>query len=87
MKSTAQTTLYFSAYPLKAFDKETSSKPTTGQSPFLRAILSGKTRTSSRVRVFPMVNPYPASTKTVKPAANTGNNVQPTEKEWFNNYE
>ena len=87
MKSNAQSTLYFSAYPLKAFDKETSGKTSPGQSPYLRAILSGKTRTASRVRVFPMINPYPVATKTTKPAENTAKAPEPAEKEWFRNYE
>jgi hypothetical protein len=89
MKSNAQTSLYFSAYPLKAFDKEDSAKPSTGQSPYLRAMLSSKTRTMSRVRIFPMVNPYRLTVKSVIPPAvnKLSKHAEPDEKEWFNNYE
>ena len=85
MKSNKQSSLYFSAYPLKAI-KESSSE----QSPFLKAILSGKTRTLSRIRVSPMLNPYkvsskPAGTKTGKVRVNK--DIEPTGNEWFNNYE
>ena len=77
--------LYFSAYPLKAIKESSSSE----QSPFLKAILSGKTRTLSRVRVSPMLNPYK---KTLKPSApikpvNEKKDVEPGGNEWFNNYE
>ena len=85
MKSNKQSSLYFSAYPLKAI-KESSSE----QSPFLKAILSGKTRTLSRIRVSPMLNPYkvspkPAGTKPEKLKVNK--DIEPTGNEWFNNYE
>jgi hypothetical protein len=51
MKRNAQSTLYFSAYPLKALQDEASAKSAETQSPYLKAILSGKTRSLSRVRV------------------------------------
>ena len=85
MKSNKQSSLYFSAYPLKAI-KESSSE----QSPFLKAILSGKTRTLSRIRVSPMLNPYKV---TIKPAGmktervKVSKDIEPTSNEWFNNYE
>ena len=79
-----KSTLYFSAYPLKAIKESSSSE----QSPFLKAILSGKTRTMSRVRVSPMLNPYKTS---VRPSAakpiNEKKDVEPGGNEWFNNYE
>ena len=80
MKSNKQSPLYFSAYPLKVI-KESSSE----QSPYLKAVLSGKTRTMSRIRVTPMQNPYSKkiTLSSVKPAKN----VEPEGKEWFNNYE
>ena len=88
MKSNAQSTFYFSAYPLKALRKEASAKPSSTQSPYLKAILSGKTRTLSRVRVFPMVNPYRRSSVPVIPeASKLPKDIELTEKEWFNNYE
>jgi hypothetical protein len=76
--------LYFSAYPLKAIKESSTSE----QSPFLKAILAGKTRTLSRVRVSPMLNPYKG---TIKPSAQKSKNekkdVEPGGNEWFNNYE
>lgn len=85
MKSNKQSSLYFSAYPLKAI-KESSSE----QSPFLKAILSGKTRTLSRIRVSPMLNPYKVPSKPVsaKPEKlKVNKDIEPTGNEWFNNYE
>jgi hypothetical protein len=88
MKSNVQSTLYFSAYPLKALRDKASAKPSSTQSPYLKAILSGKTRTLSRVRVFPMVNPYRRSSVPVIPdASKLPKDIELTEKEWFNNYE
>lgn len=88
MKSNSQPSLYFSAYPLKALNQETSAKPSNGQSPFLKAILSGKTRTMSRVRVFPLTNPYKQSTVLIAVKnSKLPNDIELTEKEWFNNYE
>ena len=88
MKSGDQPSLYFSAYPLKALNQGASAKPSEGKSPYLKAILSGKTRTISRVRVFPMINPYRqsalAKTKTTEQLPK---DIALTEKEWFNNYE
>ena len=75
--------LYFSAYPLKAIKKSSSE-----QSPFLKAILSGKTRTFSRVRVSPMPNPYKGNIKpTVNKPGNEKKDMEPGGNEWFNNYE
>ncbi len=88
MKSGDQPSLYFSAYPLKALNQESSVKPSEGQSPYLKAILSGKTRTMSRVRVFPMINPYRLSaTIKTKTTEQLPTDIALTEKEWFNNYE
>ena len=87
MKSNANSSLYFSAYPLKAI--KSASDASSVQSPYLRSVLSaGKTRSSSRVRVFPMANPYTqkpvvALLKPVKPVKDIGIGGDG----WFNNYE
>ncbi len=47
-----------SAYRLKTFDQAVSSSKETNQSPYLKAVLSGKVTTPSRIRVSPMMNPY-----------------------------
>ena len=79
---------YFSAYPLKAIKDEASSKELPTQSPYLKAVLSGKTRTLSRVRVFPMVNPYRKNVLPVIPDENKLiKDIELIQKEWFNNYE
>jgi len=88
MKGNDHPSLYFSAYPLKAVNQEASAKPSSGQSPYLKAVLSGKTRSMSRVRVFPMINPYKQSALSApKAAGKLPNDIALTEKEWFNNYE
>ena len=87
MKSNARKSVYFSAYPLKNVEREVS-KNTNGQSPYLKAILSGKTRTLSRVRVMPMVNPYAKTPAKFTPkASQLPNDIELSQKEWFNNYE
>jgi len=88
MKSSAQSNFYFSAYPLKALKEDNSSKPSNEPSPYLKAILSGKTRTLSRVRVFPLINPYrKSSIPEQKNTSKLPNDIELTEKDWFNNYE
>jgi hypothetical protein len=88
MKSNKQSPIYFSAYPLKAVHISPSTK-TSEESPYLKAVLSGKTRSFSRVRVMPMQNPCKAfavvkSTRAELPQSeDTGIN----EPGWYNNYE
>lgn len=88
MKSNVISTPYFSAYPLKVITEHTATIPTTNHSPYLKAILSGKARTLSRVRIFPMINPYKKSSIPVTPEVDSiPNDIERTVKEWFNNYE
>jgi hypothetical protein len=84
MKSNASPSLYFSAYPLKAAAAEQQG---TISSPYLKAILCGKTRTLSRVRVMPMINPYKEVKQPLRLKSNLPNDIELTEKEWYNNYE
>ena len=86
MKSTVKSSFYFSAYPLKVI-KESLPDKQPG-SPYLKALLSGKTKTSSKARVLPMINPYnnqymPAPFQTAK----LPKDIELSEKDWFNNYE
>jgi hypothetical protein len=86
MKSNAKPSIYFSAYPLKTIKQ--SSSPTES-SPYLKAILSGKTRSVNRIKVLPMVNPY-HSIKNYRPVAKprlTNEDVRLNEGGWYNNYE
>lgn len=87
----AQNNLSFSAYPLKVLKQEVSasSAPPQAQSTYLKALLNGKTRAASRVRVFPLVNPYPGAMKRpVTPKeSKLPKDIELTERDWFNNYE
>lgn len=87
MKSTAKPSLYFSAYPLKAIKKsaDTNYQPT---SPYLKALLSGKPKTSSLVKVLPMANPYKKQFSVVPfEDDKLPRDIELTEKDWFKNYE
>jgi hypothetical protein len=55
--------VYFSAYPLKALNQDLLEKPANEQAPF-RAMLNSKTKSMSRIRVSPMINPYRQSDAT-----------------------
>ena len=86
MKSTVTSSFYFSAYPLKVI-KDASADKEPG-SPYLRALLSGKTKTGKRAKVFPMLNPYNQQFTPAPPEADKlPKDIELTEKEWFNNYE
>ncbi|RYY61128.1 MAG: hypothetical protein EOO05_07455 [Chitinophagaceae bacterium] len=52
-----------SAYPLKAIPEETTSKRKPNLTPYLQALLEGQSRSASKARVFPMVDPYPKGTE------------------------
>lgn len=87
MKSTAKPSLYFSAYPLKAI-KESSTTNNQPDSPYLKAMLSGKTNSSSRVRVLPTITPYKVQPPQVpSDTDNLPKDIELTEKDWFKNYE
>jgi hypothetical protein len=49
MKSKRQPLSYFSAYPVKSVEKETSSQSANRQSPYLKAILTGKIEQTGRI--------------------------------------
>ena len=86
MKGKIQSSHYFSAYPLKAILPSTGSSNSQQQTPYLRSVLSGKTKANSRIRVLPMVNPYlekQALPMPMKPARH----VEGSGDAWFHNYE
>ena len=85
MKSNAKSPLYFSAYPLKAIRETTPASSSLGQTPYLRSVLSGKTK-ASRVRVFPMADPYPSKKQLAKPVKLT-REVEGSGEAWFHHYE
>jgi hypothetical protein len=86
MKSNAKPSLYFSAYPLKVIkDPSADNKP---DSPYLKALLSGKSKSGSRTRVFPMMHPYKGTPNPVSSEADKlPTDIELTEKNWFTNYE
>ncbi|MDP4263940.1 MAG: hypothetical protein Q8941_15540 [Bacteroidota bacterium] len=86
MKSIVKPSFYFSAYPLKAI-KEPGAPDKQPQSPYLRALLSGKTKTGNRARVFPMINPYNERFKPSPRPDKLAKDIGLTEKDWFKNYE
>lgn len=97
MKGTAKpSSIYFSAYPLKAVAKNNgSSSNQVTQSPYLKAVLSaGRKPNNNRARVFPMINPYkdpyqpkPLPTPVSKAPSRVPADIELTEKQWFHNYE
>jgi hypothetical protein len=52
--------LYFSAYRLRTLEESIADANTNSseRSPYLKLLLSRKPKTTNRVRVFPMINPY-----------------------------
>lgn len=87
----AQNNLSFSAYPLRVLKQEVSASSAPqpqGQSTYLKALLNG-TRAAGRVRIFPLVNPYPGATRKpeVSKKNKLPNDIELTQREWFNNYE
>lgn len=86
MKSIAKPSFYFSAYPLKAI-KESAATEKQPQSPYLRALLSGKTKSGKRARVFPMINPYNDRFKLSPRPDKLAKDIGLSEKDWFKNYE
>ena len=90
MKSTVKSSFYFSAYPLKVIKNESPDKGPT--SPYLKALLSGKSKTSNQpgeARVFRLTNTYNNQVRPVRAeeADKLPKDIELTEKEWFNNYE
>jgi len=91
MKDTNVSPRYFSAYPLKAIPKETTnSKPNL--TPYLQALLASQTRSASKLRVFPMVNPYPAGTIQQSSGIKVrreenAKHIEAEQRDWFNHYE
>ena len=88
MKSNVKPSLYFSAYPLKALMQDAPTKSNLSQSSYLKSIHSGKIRTMSRIRIFAMMNPYRQAVKPViLNVSKLPEDIELTEKEWYNNYE
>lgn len=55
--------VYFSAYPLRNLNQELLEKPAPEQAS-AKSLLAGRTRSMSRIRVSPMINPYRQSDAT-----------------------
>lgn len=88
MRSTAKSSGYFSAYPLKALEKAASSSRQSETSPYLKALLSDTTKKSDvPLRVLPMKNPYMEKIENPPIRTQVLKSTESTDKEWFNNYE
>jgi hypothetical protein len=78
MKGNNKPAPYFSRYPLKAIKSASNSNHDT--------IKIAASRIISRLRVLPMVNPYPERMVSIN-KIKLHDNVQPTDIGWFNSYE
>jgi hypothetical protein len=85
MKSSAQSSLYFSAYPLKAL-----KLPEAEESSYLHISSKGtdKKRFNNRLFVMPMADPY-REEENNEPTVRKNNpdQLQSFDTEWYNNYE
>lgn len=85
MKSSAQSSLYFSAYPLKAL-----KLPEAEQSSYLHinSKATDKKRFNSRLLVMPMADPYREEENNESAVRkNNPDHIQSFDTEWYNNYE
>jgi hypothetical protein len=84
MNNNARPTVYFSAYPLKAFIGNTSNPDSTG----ISNTPSLKKNAKPAIRLFPMVNPY-LQVFRITPILNgkIPNDIELSDKSWFNHYE
>lgn len=97
MKAIAKpSSIYFSAYPLKAVTNENKPAASNGtsESSYLKGILAGRTKPASKARVFPMINPYKdpyqpiaAPVSVSKRPSRVPEDIELTENKWFHNYE
>jgi hypothetical protein len=86
MNSIAKPSYYFSAYPLKVIKQAEANKEPG--SPYLKALLSGKTKSRSRGRVLPMINPYNKQfISSPVDSEKLPKDIELTEKDWFKHYE
>lgn len=62
--------LYFSAYRLKTLEESIiTENGGSEKSPYLKLLLSRKPKTTNKVRVFPMINPYKQRDTETNPSA------------------
>jgi hypothetical protein len=57
MKSNSPFSFYISDNPLKTLNQESSAQPSQNKSPYLKAILSGNTKSFARENHLPDANP------------------------------
>ena len=86
MKNNTKPSFYYSPYPLKAL-KQAAESIQGPQSSHLKALLSDKTKTTRRIRVYPMVNPYKSKLPDLSPRQGRAKDIEPIGKDWFSNYE
>ena len=84
MKSAARSSsLFYSAYPLKVLEKAAAAQ----EHPHLKALLSAPAKPARRMRVSPMVNPYPKKLDVTTLRLAPVSMIDPQRGEWFNHYE
>ncbi|HKZ65977.1 MAG TPA: hypothetical protein VJ111_06470 [Chitinophagaceae bacterium] len=87
MKNNIKPSFYYSAYPLKAIEQAVAAAKNGEPSPRLKALLSDKPKTKSRIRIHSMANPYKSMLKALTPRFRKAKDVEPNGKDWFINYE
>jgi hypothetical protein len=87
MKNNMKPSFYYSAYPLKAIEQAVAAAKNGEPSPKLKALLSENTKTKTRFRVHPMINPYKSMLKALTPRFRKAKDIEPNGKDWFRNYE
>lgn len=86
MKSNQKPSYHSSPYPLKALEEE-ANKAEGPQASHLIALLSEKSKTTGRSRVYSMTNPYKSKPTGTPPRRKNPKNAEPDGKDWFSNYE
>lgn len=87
MKNNIKPSFYYSAYPLKAIEQAVVAAKNGKPSSKLKALLSDNIKPKSRLRVYPMANPYKSMLKALTPRFKKAKDIEPDGKDWFNNYE
>jgi len=85
-------TSYISAYPLKTLEQAqaaaSDSSQRNEQSAYLKGLLASRAKSTSRIRISPMSNPYKAPvTEVTSRTAIPSEDLNSGKKDWFNHYE
>lgn len=86
MKNNRKPSYNYSPYPLKALEDE-ANKAEGPQASHLKALLTEKSKTTGRTRVYSMTDPYKTKTSGTPSRRKKPKHIEPDEKDWFSNYE